>query len=284
MIDLHAVPHLDQIDLCQIINRMLFDIGRGVDILMKKTTAALIAIVVILMGMIVAVRYDARETAYNEALAAVQQDPRTAAEKINNLKQYPFWGEQRKQVNTMTAYSDVLQRYIKLNQNWQTKGVSEVAREAYGTLPKKPQRQRIKALSALVLAEKEQSPAMIQDLRNIENSYSNLQRTMPIQQGSALYHLNDACSKEMVKANQFFDQLQIQYVDIVYSLPDTPVQPPMPPSDYTSAGDQYVHGYYRRNGTYVQGYHRTVPNGTSYDNYSHAGNINPWTGKKGHKK
>jgi hypothetical protein len=46
---------------------------------------------------------------------------------------------------------------------------------------------------------------------------------------------------------------------------------------------EYVHGYYRHNGTYVQGYHRTVPNSTKSDNYSTRGNANPWTGKAGRK-
>jgi len=45
--------------------------------------------------------------------------------------------------------------------------------------------------------------------------------------------------------------------------------------------DQYVHGYYRSNGTYVQPYHRSSPNGTVIDNYSFRGNLNPYTGKFG---
>ena len=46
----------------------------------------------------------------------------------------------------------------------------------------------------------------------------------------------------------------------------------------------YTHGYYRSNGTYVSGYHRTSPNAYKWDNYSSWGNINPYTGKKGHAK
>lgn len=42
-----------------------------------------------------------------------------------------------------------------------------------------------------------------------------------------------------------------------------------------------VKGYYNKNGTYVQPYHRTAPNSTNRDNYSTKGNINPYTGKKG---
>jgi hypothetical protein len=47
--------------------------------------------------------------------------------------------------------------------------------------------------------------------------------------------------------------------------------------------DTYVNGYYRNDGTYVQGYHRSDANGTTSDNYSHQGNTNPYTGKKGNR-
>jgi hypothetical protein len=47
------------------------------------------------------------------------------------------------------------------------------------------------------------------------------------------------------------------------------------------AGDVYVHGYTRRDGTYVQGYHRTTPDSNPYNNYSTKGNVNPWTGQPG---
>ena len=43
--------------------------------------------------------------------------------------------------------------------------------------------------------------------------------------------------------------------------------------------DQYVRGYTRRNGTYVEGYHRSNPDGNPYNNYSSSGNVNPWTGQ-----
>jgi len=46
---------------------------------------------------------------------------------------------------------------------------------------------------------------------------------------------------------------------------------------------EYVSGYTKSNGTYVQGYHRTVANNTVYDNYSTAPNVNPYTGKTGTK-
>ena len=45
----------------------------------------------------------------------------------------------------------------------------------------------------------------------------------------------------------------------------------------------YVQGYFKKNGTYVNGYHKTHPNKTAWDNYSTAGNYNPYTGKIGKK-
>jgi hypothetical protein len=48
-----------------------------------------------------------------------------------------------------------------------------------------------------------------------------------------------------------------------------------------SAADQSVKGYIRKDGTYVQPYHRTAPNNNLYDNYSSQGNTNPWMGKQG---
>ena len=45
--------------------------------------------------------------------------------------------------------------------------------------------------------------------------------------------------------------------------------------------DQYVNGYYRNDGTYVQGHYKTTPNCTLYDNYSTRGNQNPYTGQYG---
>jgi len=48
--------------------------------------------------------------------------------------------------------------------------------------------------------------------------------------------------------------------------------------------DEYVPGYTKQNGTQVQGYYRTNPNNTQYDNYSTRGNINPYTGKEGTKE
>ena len=49
----------------------------------------------------------------------------------------------------------------------------------------------------------------------------------------------------------------------------------------TLAYAEYVRGYYRSNGTYVQGYNRSDRNATVRDNYSYKGNVNPYTGKTG---
>lgn len=49
-----------------------------------------------------------------------------------------------------------------------------------------------------------------------------------------------------------------------------------------SAG-QWVNGYIKRDGTYVQGHMRSSPDGTRLNNWSTKGNTNPYTGKKGYK-
>ena len=49
----------------------------------------------------------------------------------------------------------------------------------------------------------------------------------------------------------------------------------------TAHADDYVNGYYRNNGTYVNPYMRTSPNNTLMDNYSTRGNVNPYTGQSG---
>ena len=45
--------------------------------------------------------------------------------------------------------------------------------------------------------------------------------------------------------------------------------------------DEYVHGYYRKDGTYVQPYHRSSPDNTPTNDYDFKGNVNPYTGKQG---
>ena len=45
--------------------------------------------------------------------------------------------------------------------------------------------------------------------------------------------------------------------------------------------DTYVKGYYKQNGTYVEPHYRSSPNGTTTDNFSTKGNVNPYTGQEG---
>lgn len=49
----------------------------------------------------------------------------------------------------------------------------------------------------------------------------------------------------------------------------------------TKSFADYVNGYTRSNGTHVDGYHRSSPDGNPYNNYSTKGNVNPYTGKVG---
>jgi hypothetical protein len=48
-------------------------------------------------------------------------------------------------------------------------------------------------------------------------------------------------------------------------------------------GSHYVQGYVRQDGTYVAPHYQTNPNGTTSDNYSTKGNVNPYTGQAGTK-
>lgn len=52
----------------------------------------------------------------------------------------------------------------------------------------------------------------------------------------------------------------------------------------TAAADEYVNGYSRKDGTYVEGHYRTSPNSNPYDNYSSKGNTNPYTGGRGYEQ
>ena len=44
---------------------------------------------------------------------------------------------------------------------------------------------------------------------------------------------------------------------------------------------EYVSGYYKSNGTYVNSYYRSDRNNTVTDNYSYYGNVNPYTYETG---
>ena len=43
--------------------------------------------------------------------------------------------------------------------------------------------------------------------------------------------------------------------------------------------DESIQGYQRKDGTYVQPYHRSQPDGNPYNNYGYPGNTNPYTGQ-----
>lgn len=49
------------------------------------------------------------------------------------------------------------------------------------------------------------------------------------------------------------------------------------------AKDNYVKGYVRSNGQYVQPHYRSQPNRNIYDNYSTQGNVNPYNGRRGYR-
>jgi len=48
--------------------------------------------------------------------------------------------------------------------------------------------------------------------------------------------------------------------------------------------DEYVRGYSRSDGTYVQPHYRSSPNQYKSDNYSSQGNSNPYTGEQGYQR
>jgi len=49
-------------------------------------------------------------------------------------------------------------------------------------------------------------------------------------------------------------------------------------------GTTRVHGYTKKDGSYVAPHSRTSPNGAQRDNWSSKGNINPNTGKEGNRE
>lgn len=48
-----------------------------------------------------------------------------------------------------------------------------------------------------------------------------------------------------------------------------------------AAADQYVRGYTKKDGTYVQPHYRSSPNNSYNDNWSVKPNSNPYTGERG---
>lgn len=53
------------------------------------------------------------------------------------------------------------------------------------------------------------------------------------------------------------------------------------PGVAAAQGQHWVNGYYRSNGTYVQGHMQTNPDGNPYNNWTTQGNVNPYTGQPG---
>jgi len=53
--------------------------------------------------------------------------------------------------------------------------------------------------------------------------------------------------------------------------------------NFSYAGDTFVRGYTKRDGTYVAPHYRSKPDGNPYNNFSTRGNVNPYTGKRGYK-
>jgi hypothetical protein len=53
----------------------------------------------------------------------------------------------------------------------------------------------------------------------------------------------------------------------------------IPPQLPLVLADEWVNPYVKSDGTYVNGYWRSDPDGNPYNNYSFPGNVNPYTGK-----
>lgn len=51
-----------------------------------------------------------------------------------------------------------------------------------------------------------------------------------------------------------------------------------------AAADQYVRGYTRSDGTYVQPHYRSNADGQQWNNYGTRGNVNPYTGQQGSQR
>ena len=51
-----------------------------------------------------------------------------------------------------------------------------------------------------------------------------------------------------------------------------------------ASADVHVRGYYRNDGTYVPPHYRSNPDERTDNNWSHIGNTNPYTGKRGTRR
>lgn len=52
---------------------------------------------------------------------------------------------------------------------------------------------------------------------------------------------------------------------------------------HSSGGSHSVRGHFRKDGTYVEPHRATNRDSTTKNNWSHKGNVNPYTGKEGTK-
>ena len=52
-------------------------------------------------------------------------------------------------------------------------------------------------------------------------------------------------------------------------------------ASFTATAQTYVNGYFKSNGTYVQGHYRSSPDSSYNNNWSVSPNVNPYTGTKG---
>ncbi len=53
------------------------------------------------------------------------------------------------------------------------------------------------------------------------------------------------------------------------------------PGTGSKISSTYVHGYVKKNGTYVSSYRRSTSDGNFKNNWTTKGNVNPYTGKRG---
>ena len=51
-----------------------------------------------------------------------------------------------------------------------------------------------------------------------------------------------------------------------------------------SQADNWVNGYQKKDGTYVQGHMKSDSDGYRFNNYSSQGNSNPYTGERGYQR
>lgn len=51
-----------------------------------------------------------------------------------------------------------------------------------------------------------------------------------------------------------------------------------------ASADEYVNGYTRKDGTYVQPHYRSSHDNSTWNNYSSQGNLNPYTGERGSER